>query len=143
MNKLAFTLLETLIVLSMISLMLIFTSFRPSGHLTEEIESRLFFEEVLSRLKLSQQQAIVQNKNISINFSVGTQSFFIQDRTVGQLIYTSELPDHIILTRGNQFLYYPQGRVSNFNTVVFQNTRTGRLISLVFQLGNGQFELQQ
>lgn len=143
MSKGAFTLVETVLVLLMISLVLIFISFRPPSHLTEEIESRLFFEEVLSRLKLSQQQAIIQNKNIAVIFSVGTQMFTIQDRTVGQLIFRTELPEHIRLTKGSEFLYYPQGGISNFNTVVFQNTRTGQLISLVFQLGNGQFELQQ
>ncbi|XJS11390.1 prepilin-type N-terminal cleavage/methylation domain-containing protein [Aerococcaceae bacterium WGS1372] len=42
MNKKGFTLLETMIILLIVSIVLAFVSYRPSGHLTKEIESRLF-----------------------------------------------------------------------------------------------------
>lgn len=129
-------------VLVIISVVTVMITFRPTIDMTKGFESRIFFEEMLSQLKLGQQQAVTQNINVAVNFSVGTQSYFIQDLSNNRLLYQKSLPEHLELKDSRRFVYSSQGSISQFDTIRFEVVQSGEIIKLVFQLGNGQFELQ-
>lgn len=141
-NRRAFTLIEVLLVLIIVSFVLLITTYRPSQNIVQQIESQIFYDNLLSELKLCQQQAILQKRFMVVHFFVSNQSIVFEDRQYGQLSRTIDLPDHIAIVNGHNFEYSPEGGVSQFNTVIFQDLMTNEVTRLVFQLGNGQFELQ-
>ncbi|MBZ6528246.1 prepilin-type N-terminal cleavage/methylation domain-containing protein [Aerococcaceae bacterium DSM 111021] len=143
MNKKGYTLIESLIVLVIISGMSLILMIQPDVNITKQIESRMFFDEVMSHLKRAQQLAILQRTIISVEFHASLNQLRIRDIYSQERIATIDAPDHIEFLTPFMFWYLQSGSVDYFRTVSFYDSNIEERIYLVFQLGNGQFELQR
>lgn len=142
MSKKGYTLMESLIVLVLLSAMSLLLMFRPNINLSKQIESRIFFDEVMSHLKQAQQIAILQKRLISVEFHASLNQLRIRDAYSQERIATLDAPEHIQFQTPYMFMYLQGGGVDQFRTISFYDYDRNQRIYLVFQLGNGQFELQ-
>lgn len=115
---------------------------RPNVNLSKQIESRIFFDEVMSHLKQAQQIAILQKRLISVEFHASLNQLRIRDAYSQERIATLDAPEHIQFQTPYMFMYLQGGGVDQFRTISFYDYDRNQRIYLVFQLGNGQFELQ-
>lgn len=138
----AFTLIETLLVLLIISFVLLFASLYPNKDITEKIESRLFFDQVVAGLNLAQGVSVLQETQVNVRFWKNLP--YIEFQVVGQVESISQIkiPEFWYLETTLTFTHYPDGRTNNFSTVVFRH-REGQRVEIVFQLGSGKFEIRQ
>lgn len=139
-NKKAFTLIETLIVLVIVSFLVVCLSFLPKKNWVHQIESKLFFDQLKSELNLAQEAAIIQGYSVSVHF----QEDCVQFRSIGSIMTYKRLdyPSEWKVTSPFSFIYGPTGRVLSFRTVRFQNSSTNSIVNIVFQLGSGKFEIR-
>lgn len=140
--KNGFTLIETLVVLLVISFCMAILSFSPSRQMIEKIESRIFFNQVLSGLNLAQEISILQETQVYVRFWQDLP--FVQFQVIGHPTAIQEvpIPDFWHIEKSLQFTHFPDGRTNQFGTVVFIH-QDGHRAEIVFQLGSGKFELRQ
>lgn len=142
-DKKGYSFIESLVVLFVISIIMLVITIQPKIDLTAKIEERIFFDNVISELKKAQQTAILQQKSITIRFHAGDNQIIIRDTSTQESIATLQPPDHIAVLTAMAFQYYPSGSVDYFSTVSFYDSLELERIYLVFQFGNGQFEIQR
>ncbi|UUX34229.1 competence type IV pilus minor pilin ComGD [Fundicoccus culcitae] len=140
--KKAFTLIETLLVLTLISFMLILLAWFPNNHLMESIENRIFFDQLVQHLNDAQTQAITRNQTIRVSFNQTHQVLIIESLESTVLLTYLYLPDNWQIRTTYTFFYLANGRTNRFDTLTFYHTSQNISISLVFQLGSGRFELR-
>lgn len=140
-KKNGFTLIEALITLTVLSFCMLVLTIRPSQQITQQIESRIFFDLLANELNLAQENSIIHQKNVSVRFVA--LSSHIMFHFMGQTSpYTTlEIPSHWQLKTNFLLTYQSDGRISNFITVYFMQ-EDGRTVALVFQLGSGKYEIQ-
>ena len=142
-DKKGYSFIESLVVLLVISTIILVITIQPKTDVTAQIEERIFFDNVISELKKAQQTAILQQKSITIRFHAGDNQILIRDTRTQEHIATLQPPNHIAVLSAMIFQYYPSGSVDNFSTVIFYDSIEQERIYLVFQFGNGQFEIQR
>ncbi|EPH11622.1 N-terminal cleavage protein [Facklamia sp. HMSC062C11] len=136
----AFTLIEMLITLMVVSLLFILSSRLFNQQLISRYHSKSFKDQIKNQLHLAQEQAVIEKKPIFVNFQVGGPvSFYYYNNH--QIIHQINLPDHLDLLTPYQFYFLDNGHVSGFKSITFQD-QSGENFYLVFQLGSGQFEFQ-
>lgn len=140
--KMAFSLAEALVVLLIVSFCMTLFTFRPSNEMLEKIESRLFFDQVLAGLNLAQEVSVLQQTQVYVRFWHSLP--YVQFQIVGQSASIQEvvIPDFWQIEQAFQFVYFPDGRTNQFDTVVFVH-RDGHRAEIIFQLGSGKYELRQ
>lgn len=140
--KSGFTLIETLVVLLVISFCMALLTLSPSRQMIEKIESRIFFNQVLSGLNLAQEISVLQETQVYVRF--WQNSPVIQFQIVGHSTPSQEvlIPDFWHIEKSLQFTHFPDGRTNQFGTVVFVH-QDGHRAEIVFQLGSGKFEIRQ
>ncbi len=140
--KSGFTLIETLVVLLVISFCMALLTLSPSRQMIEKIESRIFFNQVLSGLNLAQEISVLQETQVYVRF--WQNSPVIQFQIVGHPTPSQEvlIPDFWHIEKSLQFTHFPDGRTNQFGTVVFVH-QDGHRAEIVFQLGSGKFEIRQ
>ncbi|OJF94302.1 competence type IV pilus minor pilin ComGD [Alkalibacterium sp. 20] len=140
-----FTLIEVLLVLSLVSLLATF----PVVHFTQikkETETQLFFESLRSSITLIQSEAIVNHHwtkmevrptNRLIRFRVTGA-----DNTKHPANHILYLPESISLvgTTKDYSFSSGSGNLGNINVIYF-NTIHGR-VSVSFQMGSGRFVIE-
>lgn len=141
-SKQAFTLVEALLVLFIMGFMLLVLTITPQQKMTNSINDRIFFDQLVSELNLGQTLAITHNQALRVNFSMTGQTVsfeLIESNYPSTQLY---LPSNWRLKRNFQFIYLANGRINRFDTVTFYHTQTSKTVSIVFQLGSGRFELR-
>lgn len=140
--KSGFTLIETLVVLLVMSFCMALLTLSPSRQMIEKIESRIFFNQVLSGLNLAQEISVLQETQVYVRF--WQDSPVVQFQIVGHPTPSQEvlIPDFWHIEKSLQFTHFPDGRTNQFGTVVFVH-QDGHRAEIVFQLGSGKFEIRQ
>ncbi|WP_197115589.1 competence type IV pilus minor pilin ComGD [Facklamia lactis] len=136
----AFTLIELLIVLTIISFIMIIATYLPPNHLAESYELKTFQDQLKSQLYQAQDRSIIYQEPIYVQFQLGQPIKFVSARS--NKIYRSLAPPkNWEVTNNFSFYYYPNGRTQAFKTIIFTHV-SGQQMLLVFQLGSGQFEFK-
>ena len=138
-NRAGFTLFETLIVMAIVSLMLLLVP-RSSYSLNERFEERLFFDQLTQSIKFCQEQAIMTRLSTRVLFEPGRQCVYFQ-KGAESAYEVIMVPEFLTLHNLMSISFNRYGHVGEFGTVRFTNS-AGRRFSIVFQLGNGQFEIR-
>ncbi|MGX7107669.1 competence type IV pilus minor pilin ComGD [Hutsoniella sourekii] len=136
-----FTLIESLLVLALISLALVFFSWRSWPGLEASLDQRLFFDQLQSQLQLAQEEAILQETAVTVGFWPQAQEIRIQSQKQGQGLQRLAVPDSLQLVTSHQLVYRATGRASGALTVYFQDLIQDRPVRLKIQLANGQFDI--
>lgn len=142
MNKKAFTLAETLIVLGTIAIVLIV--YQPGMYhgLHEAMEENIFIEKLSQNLSYAQQRAILQNISVNVSMSKSSQSIIFQD--LSQSPYRIiQLPHHLYLTHSFTIQYMKTGRIGSYEPIRFVDIEGQEQFQFTIQLGSGQFEVKR
>ncbi len=139
MNRGGYTLVESLLVLAILSLLLILWP-RSDQSVANQIEERLFFSTLSSSIQYCQQLALTSQYQTKVRFDAQEQQilFYLYGNYCYEIL---TLPEDLFLLNQLQIQFNQYGHVSYFGTVRFQNNQNQRY-NLVFQLGNGQFEIR-
>ena len=120
----AFSLLEMLMVLLMISIFSI--SFMiPKDNLT------IFMDQMLMYSVISQEEAFIEKKDVNVTI----ENHYAQFGNI-----TFEYPDSIACSI-KSFHYNSKGNISSANTVTCSNGTTSK--SLIYQLGSGRVRIDE
>lgn len=141
MLKAGFTLIEALISLTVLSFCLLMLSWQPSQRITQQIESRLFFDQLTSELNLAQEISLIHQQTVSVRFTVQAPEILFHIMGEATPYTLLEVPDHWQVRSNFLLTYLPSGRIAQFATVYFTH-EDGRRVGLAFQLGSGRFEIQ-
>ncbi|WP_080146834.1 competence type IV pilus minor pilin ComGD [Marinilactibacillus piezotolerans] len=139
-----FTLIETLLVLALISIMMLLPII-PYDHLKTTMEEDLFFEDVAASITRIQHHAVLNGETTVL--TVRPQARDLSFRVIGQLEselnQTIELPEHMDILGGAKVYRFRgfSGNQGNLNIVRFK-TKNGFIV-LKFKLGSGRFELAE
>ena len=139
--KAGFTLIEALISLTVIAFCLLLLSWLPSQRITQQIESRLFFDQLTSELNLAQEISLIQQETVLVRFSVQAPEIIFYLTGTASPYALLEVPNHWQVRTNFLLTYLPNGRIAQFTTVYFSH-EDGRSVGLAFQLGSGRFEIQ-
>lgn len=134
-NNKAFTLIEMLIHLMIVSFLLLLTIKIPHREIASQIEHRLFVDQLVAQLNYTQQKALLHNKRYTVIFDQERQEVRFNDRTL-------KLPDTMHFNQTFIFDYLANGRVSQFRTVTLYLDQA-IYVKVVFQLGSGKFVVQR
>ncbi|WP_124058055.1 competence type IV pilus minor pilin ComGD [Vaginisenegalia massiliensis] len=136
----AYTLIEMLIVFSLLAMFLVCLQIKINPKIAMEMEGQRLFRQLSDQINWGQDQAILHRAQLTINFSSENQSMtMVQNR---QLISKVEMVGDWQLQTNYQFYYLPNGRISQFKTIRFYNPSLKQSRQLVFQLGSGKFVIK-
>lgn len=140
-----FTLIETLLVLSVLSLILVMVPAIRFDYLTEKSETSLFFNSLQSSVTLVQNYSVLNDEWTVVRFfpEQGLISFRVAGKTNHPVEHRIELPDHVqILNNNVEFRFKNEsGNIGQYETIRFK-TPEG-IVEYVFQLGSGRFVVKQ
>ncbi|WP_141749216.1 competence type IV pilus minor pilin ComGD [Globicatella sp. HMSC072A10] len=133
-NNRGFTLVEMLIHLIIISFLILLIIKIPHRQIANQIENRLFVDQLVAQLNYTQQKALFHNKRYTVTFDQSRQEVRFNDRNL-------QLPETLYFNQTFIFDYLANGRVNQFRTVTLYNDE-GPRVKIVFQLGSGKFVVQ-
>ncbi|WP_144511074.1 competence type IV pilus minor pilin ComGD [Bacillus sp. FJAT-22090] len=136
-----FTLIETILVLSIVMVITSSIIFVFSGKM-EEKEERRFFRQFHLDMQKMQAIAIGETKYTSIKFAENGTKYRGQSETA--ILFEHELPDRIRLSSDSklkEIIFHPNGMVRQFGTLVFE-TKTG-LKNVTIHIGNGRLNYEE
>lgn len=141
MNK-GFTFIEILIVLTVLSIMLIFSIFILRSY-SEYMEKRNFIEQLQADLYYLHAYALNNKEAVTVRFSPTGRQYEALSGRPEETIIKKSIPEAIQIVESNipVFTITPQGTVSNFGKIVFQHHDTR--FSLVFYIGRGRFQIEE
>lgn len=135
-----FTLMETLLVLSILSLLISFPIVQFSS-MREESEHQLFFDSLRSSITLIQTHAVINNEWTVMEVRpVNNKIYFRVPAHINHpASHTLSLPDGITIQGTSRDYDFKSGtgNQGNLHPVIFQ-TRKGK-VELKFQMGSGRF----
>lgn len=143
MTKHAFTLMETLVVLAVLAMLLMFTRPFQWEKMKVSVLTRSFFDQVVMDLNFAKELSMVRNQNIYVAFDADDQVIVFRENLIGQAYQVLDVPAFLQLKGNYQFIYHGDGSISSFRTVIFMDWVIDRPYYLVFQLGSGKFEVRQ
>ena len=137
-----FTLIETLIVLSVATLMLSF-SIITINTFTVYMEKKMFIDQIQTDLYYAHAVAVGRKETLTVRFSPSGQRYEVVLRSKGKTIIEKRLPSSIYIESSNlpSFTITPDGTVSNFGKVTFR--QNDRVFELNFSIGRGRFYIQE
>lgn len=138
-----FTLLESLIVMSVVAIVLLFGIFTLNP-LMEWVQKRMFISQLQSDLYHAQSHAINRKERVSIIFSRNDNRYSATGEASGILI-SRDLKHPVKITGGslNQLRLHitPEGTINNFGSVNFDLNK--QVIVLNFHIGRGRFVVKE
>lgn len=138
------TLIETLLVLSVVSLFLLLPTVH-FNHLAKKSETALFFESFQSSITLVQNYAVLNDVWTVVRFrpSRGDIYFRVGGEADHPIEHVLTLPEHVrILNTTVEFRFSKNsGNIGQFETITFE-TPEG-IVDYVFQLGSGRFVVKK
>ncbi|MDQ0156403.1 competence type IV pilus minor pilin ComGD [Robertmurraya andreesenii] len=137
-NEKGFTLIESLIVLSIFLLIISLSSLLLRTQ-SIQLEKQLFFTQLKADLLYAQQHAITSQKLVSVNFVIPEKFYYIRKQN-GEILIKREYSDKITVSEGSQklfFRYHSNGNISSFGSIYFYID--GERYQMTFQLGRGRF----
>ncbi|MGX7109373.1 competence type IV pilus minor pilin ComGD [Facklamia miroungae] len=140
-SKSAFTLIETLCVLSILCLLLILLSFFPYQKIKDSYQIKVFTDQLKSQLYYAQDRAIIRQAPVQVVFSKTGTIFFWQIDS-REMISQLRAPSNLSILSSFSFYYLKDGRINDFETVFFLDD-DGNYFELIFQLGSGQFDFRK
>lgn len=141
MGRQGFTLLETLLVMFVISLLLIITQVSLSSSQMSKVSEQVIVQEIKQGLKYAQQRAVLRGELVRVSGRVNIQQ--IQFKGVYSPVYDRIILDEDIRLKSSfELEFLRDGRIGSYQSINFLNTQTGKEFRLAIQLGNGQFEVQ-
>ncbi|OFK60825.1 hypothetical protein HMPREF2811_00185 [Globicatella sp. HMSC072A10] len=123
-----------LIHLIIISFLILLIIKIPHRQIANQIENRLFVDQLVAQLNYTQQKALFHNKRYTVTFDQSRQEVRFNDRNL-------QLPETLYFNQTFIFDYLANGRVNQFRTVTLYNDE-GPRVKIVFQLGSGKFVVQ-
>lgn len=141
-NSLGYTLIEMMMVLSVLSLLLalIFLHITPTQHASS---TRHFLEDIQSDLRYTQELAYVNGSSYRFTISPSKGIYNIQS-TASSIVRTNQIPEHITIdagTMGYQIVFGGNGNVQKAGTLYL---KTGKEeYKLVVQVGAGRFYIKK
>lgn len=138
--KSAFTFIESLLVLICLALVLIIAQPAKFQDLQEDIQSRHFFQTLISQLKYSKEKAILENSPTLVHFDGPGQVVLFNQGNKDQDYLVLEIPEVWSLASDYQLIYYGDGRANSFRTIQFNHRYKNKEVRLYFQLGSGIFD---
>lgn len=138
-----FTLLESLIVISVVSIVLLFGVFSLNP-IMELMQKRMFISQLESDLYYAQSHAINRKERVSIIFSRSDNRYSATGESSG-ILFNRGLQHSVKISGGslNQLRLHitPEGTINNFGSVIFDlNNQT---IELNFHIGRGRFVVKE
>ncbi|MCC5894604.1 MAG: prepilin-type N-terminal cleavage/methylation domain-containing protein [Alkalibacterium sp.] len=137
------TLIETLLVLSVVSLLLALPTIHFNS-LTKKTETAIFFDSFQSSMTLVQNYSVLNDVWTVVRFrpSRGEISFRVSEETGHPIEHILTLPEHVkILNTTVEFRFSKKsGSIGYYETIYFE-TPEG-YVDYVFQLGSGRFEIR-
>lgn len=143
MNKKGFTLLEMILVLSIVSLVMMTLRLIPAKDWQASMEARLYFEQLRAELEQAQQLALTTGYQTVIYFDPSRNCVWL--RPSSPYVENTQLftPEPWQLMTPLRLNYLPTGRVGTFSQVNYRNIQTGEVLSITYQLGAGRFEVKR
>ncbi|MFC0269981.1 competence type IV pilus minor pilin ComGD [Metabacillus herbersteinensis] len=141
-NK-GFTLLETLLVLTIVSVMSFVLIFNVSGMQKKKVIST-FFEQFEKDYFYAQQHAIVHQRVIYIIFDVSNTTYVIQKGAFDGTLVSRTYPSTLNLqlgTLGNRIAIHPSGSIQKSGTMRIDYH--DEKYEVIFYLGKGRFRVKQ
>lgn len=143
-NEKGFTLPEVMLVL-MIGAFLIGLPPVVSASYAEELEGRLFLEQLQSSITLIQNEAVLNGKRTKM--ATYPNNRLIRFTVVGEsghpANHTLALPKSVSLTSRSEDYYFTSGagNLANLKPLTFK--MNGEDVELVFQMGSGRYEIRK
>lgn len=142
MKSNGFTLIETLIVLSIVAIVSSgsFILMKPSKN---SLENHLFLTQFQSDLYIAQQNAISHQREVSVTI-VPEQNYYYFREYNGKLILKRSYSPNITFKTSSlpwSFKFLPDGNVNQFGILYFQIGK--KAYKLTMQLGKGRFYVEE
>lgn len=142
-SKEGFTLIEMLIVLTVVSVVLVFGIFTMKP-VMEWMQKRMFISQLQSDLYRAHSYAITRKEKISIVFLQDENRYYAEGESSGILLNRDVQPP-VSITGGslNQLRLHitHDGTINNFGNVDFEVN--GQAIELAFHIGRGRFVVKE
>ncbi|MEK3890745.1 competence type IV pilus minor pilin ComGD [Bacillus sp. FSL K6-3431] len=137
-----FTLLEVLIVITVLTVMLSFSVF-TLGNFAEVMQKQLFITKLQSDLFYAQAYAIHQKEPVVVRFSKVKNGYQAMSKDTQTFLFERKIPAPIYLSESNlvSLTFTAEGTVSNFGTIIFK--MGNKSIKLTFYIGRGRFSVQE
>ncbi|MBM7650465.1 competence protein ComGD [Bacillus ectoiniformans] len=139
MNEKGVSLLEVLLVLSVIIVLLMVTVL-PFPKMFADIEKKQFVNQLQTDLFYAQSYSISNQVRVNIKFFPGSQGYQIKTiASPSHVLVIRTFPDMIRYVNGtiSEILYLPNGNTNRFGSAHFKCQ--DQLVQLVFQIGKGRF----
>lgn len=132
-----FTLLESVIVLMVLSIILFLPALSFEGARTR-IETDAFFKELAASITLVQNQAVLENKQTSV--TITSQHIYFESSDARKVL---DYPEHIHYQEPTFKVHFSPGtgNINQFKHPIFQSPYGE--FKLGFQLGSGRFEIKK
>ena len=137
----AFTLVELLITLVVMSFLMMLILRVPYDKIESETNSRLFVTELDSTIKYAQEISILHQVKVDIHFDRWNNQVVLHSNSSDLRQTVLSFPTNWQIVQEALITYNPNGRVRNYQKVVLQNRAYGSQIALNFQLGSGRYSL--
>ncbi|WP_371018264.1 competence type IV pilus minor pilin ComGD [Pseudalkalibacillus sp. JSM 102089] len=141
-NSFGYTMLEMMIVLSVLSILLclIFLHISPTQNASS---TRHFLGDIQSDLRYTQELAYVNKSSYRFSISPSKGSYSIQG-TASTVVKSNEIPEHITIdegTMGYQIVFGGNGNVQKAGTLYIKAGKEE--YKLVVQVGAGRFYIKK
>ena len=141
-NSFGYTMLEMMIVLSVLSILLclIFLHISPTQNASS---TRHFLDDIQSDLRYTQELAYVNKSSYRFSISPSKGSYNIQG-TASTVVKSNEIPEHITIdegTMGYQIVFGGTGNVQKAGTLYIKAGKEE--YKLVVQVGAGRFYIKK
>jgi competence protein ComGD len=138
-NQKGFTLIESLVVLSIFMIISSITAFnlKPQYYM---VDDEAFFTQLKADLLFAQQYAISHQHEVTINFMADKHMYYIHENYVLSPLVEREYSPNINVIPGSLTLYFKflhDGNVSRFGFLYFQTD--DKLYRLTVMIGKGRF----
>lgn len=139
-----FTLIESLIVLSVVSTMVLIPTLKLTN-LYQRYRCQHFFNQFEKNLHATQQSAIVSGRMSRVYYNSEKNMYFFDYNWSSEYIHQVELflpPEVVYKNGGNLFFHPPNGNISTgaLSAIIFQESITGKTITYQLTLGSGKYD---
>ncbi|GIN55769.1 competence protein ComGD [Lederbergia ruris] len=137
-----FTLLEMLIVLSVVSIILLFSIFTYQSF-SDMIQKKLFITQLEADLYYAHAYAVNRREKVQVQFSPIKKEYKVTDLHSSETLLQRSFPSTIYIQESNiaSFVINADGNVSNFGTIIFRQNQ--HAIKLKFYIGKGRFIIEE
>lgn len=144
-NKVAwnrgFTLVEILIVLSVVTILLIFT-IGGLDKIRGSIQRQMFFDQLKADLYFAKSYAFGQDQRVTVQFQPEENKYIVRVQN-DHILIERTLPSGIVISKSNLLTVdmLPTGTVNRFGKVTFQTEKNS--VHLTFYIGRGRFTINE